>query len=402
MSDAPRPSDKLEPGLMAEIEAALGDMSVEDMLEFSGPERGSGPAGRETRSGTVMSVRDGEVMVEFGPKSQGVCPIGHFESVPKVGERYDFQVDRYDERAGMLQLSRRGAVRKAEWEQLEVGQVIEGRVTGTNKGGLDVEVANHRAFMPAGQVDLRHIDDLGVFVGEKMTCEVIELDRNRGRIVLSRRSVMETERAEAAEELMDQLEPGTVHTATIRSIKPFGAFADLGGLDGLIHVSDLSWSRVNDPKEVVKEGQEVRVIILKLEPRGDGPPRIGLGMKQLEDDPYQAQASAIEEGAEVSGRVTKTTAFGAFVELAPGVEGLIHISELAHERVNRVESVVKPDQVVTVKVLSVDPGARRISLSLKAMRQKAEAGAPRAADPAMRKLMAKFGTDGKDLKGGLG
>jgi small subunit ribosomal protein S1 len=340
-----RPVD-MDAKLEAEIEAALGDMSVEDMLDYADkprPARGE----RERKIGTVVSIHGGEVFVEFGPKSQGICPLTQFEEPPASGQRMEFIVDRYDRDEGLLLLSREGIVRKAEWEALEEGQIVEARCTGTNKGGLDMEVANHRAFMPAGHVDIRHIEDLSVFVGEKFPCEVIELDRNRGRIVLSRRLPLEAERQRRRDELLETLEVGATLPAVITTIKEYGAFADLGGMDGLIHISDLSYQRVSHPSEVVKEGDAVNVKVLKID-RDQEPPRISLGLKQTLEDPYAASVGKLEVGDNVTGRVTKIAPFGAFVELSPGVEGLVHISELSNDRVHHVGSVVKPDQVVTV------------------------------------------------------
>ncbi|MHC5007505.1 MAG: 30S ribosomal protein S1, partial [Planctomycetota bacterium] len=350
------------------------------------------------KTGTVIKIYRDDVFVEFGPKSQGVCPRSEFSEPPTVGERHDFIVDRYDAKEGLLLLSRQGAIRKADWESLVVGQAVEARCTGHNKGGLELEIAKHRAFMPAGQIDLRHIDDLSVFVGEKMACEIIELDRVRGRIILSRRRSLEAERVQLREKLLEELKEGDQRPAVIRSVQPYGAFADLGGVDGLIHISDICHERIQHPSDRVKEGDEVQVQILKID-RSQESPRIGLGMKQCMADPYHAHTANLREGDTVSGRITKLMPFGAFVEIAPGVEGLIHISQLSNERVNKVSSIVKPNEIVTVKVLDVDPRTRRISLSLRAARADEESEVVRPEDPALRKLREKFGGD---LKGGIG
>jgi small subunit ribosomal protein S1 len=403
--DTPRPPVDMDAKLEAEIEDALGDLSLEDMLDYADKPHQPG-AEREFKTGLVVNIHGDDVYVEFGPKSQGICPLSQFTEKPEPGQRLPFVIERYDEREGLLMLSREGAVRKAEWESLDVGQVVEARCTGTNKGGLELELAHHKAFMPAGQVDIRHIEDLEVFVGEKMPCEIIEIDRQRERIILSRRSHLETERARLREKLLDELEVGQTVAAVITSIQDYGAFADLGGIDGLIHISDLSYQRIRHPSEVVKDGDQVNVKVLKIDREAD-PVRISLGMKQTLEDPYQSQAGKLEVGGTVTGRVTKLMPFGAFVELAPGVEGLIHISELAHERINKVSSVVKPDQVVTVKVLSIDHDQRRIGLSLKAMQDPAEGGggdeSSRQEDPHLRKLKAQLGKKfGDNLQGGLG
>jgi len=397
------PRTDLDAKLEAEIQAALGDMSVEDMLDEADRPGGTTPkqrSDRQLRRGTVVSVHGNDVIVEFGPKSQGLCPLAQFEKKPEVGEQYDFIIERFDSNEGLLILSREGAVTRAQWESLDVGQTVEARCTGTNKGGLEMEVANHRAFMPAGQVDIRHIDDLEQFVGEKLPCQIIELDRRNGRIILSRRAHIEAERARDREETLKTLEVGQEVGGTVTSIQPYGAFVDIGGVDGLLHVSDMSYSRINNPREVVTEGDAVNVRVLKIDTSED-PPRISLGLKQTMADPFQTTSKEIEEGGTVSGRVTKIVDFGAFVEIAPGVEGLIHISELSHERVNRVEHVVKRDEIVTVKVLNIDRERQRIGLSLKAMKEKEEAERPRQTDSSLEKLKAKFGDD-RELRGGLG
>ncbi len=392
-------SDELDDKLQAEIEAALGDMSLEDMLDVADrSQTGSSSTAAGLKTGLVVRIHGEDVFVEFGPKSMGVCPRGQFDNPPTVGERLEFIVDRYDAKEGLLLLSRRGAVRKAEWESLEVGQAIEARCTGFNKGGLELEIAKHTAFMPAGQIDLRHIDDLSVFVGEKMPCEVIEVDRRRGRIILSRRKTLEAERAQLRDKLLAELTEGDQLPAVIRSIQPYGAFADLGGVDGLIHISDICHERINHPSERLAEGQQVQVQVLKIDHDHD-PPRIGLGMKQCMADPYHAHAATLREGDTVTGKVTKIMPFGAFVELAPGVEGLVHISQLAEERIGNVNQVVKVNQVITVKVLDVDTRTRRISLSLLAALKEHESQIVRPDDPAMKKLRARFGGD---LKGGIG
>lgn len=409
MNEMPQPAENkykkfthdLDEKLQAEIEAALGDMSLEDMLDVADkPKSNTSGELQELKSGTIVSIQDNDIFVEFGPKSMGICPRKQFDNPPTVGERLQFIVERYDAKEGLLLLSREGAVRKAAWESLQVGQVIEARCTGTNKGGLEMDVANHKAFMPAGQVDLRHIEDLAVYVGEKMPCEIIELDKNRGRIILSRKSTMEVEQTRLREKLLEELKEGDQRPAVITSIQPYGAFADIGGIDGLIHISDIAHHRLKNPSEVVKEGQQVTVKIIKIDRESD-PPRIGLGMKQCMDDPYESKYSQMQPGDTVSGRVTKIVDFGAFVEIAPGIEGLLHISQLAEKRVNRVSQIVKVDEVITVKVLDIDAKTRRISLSLRAAKAKEAEEQLKPDDAAMRKLKAKFGSEHK-LKGGIG
>ena len=376
----PTTTAELDAQTNAEIEAAMSELS-----EAGGADAPAAPSaksikgprvvrgGREHRTGLVVSVGASDVFVEFGPKELGVIEITQFkDEQPKVGEQLEVAVQRYDAAESLYICALPGAVQKADWEMLEVGQVVEARVTGVNKGGLELEIANHRAFMPASQVDIDRVPDMSVFVGEKMTCEVQKVDkRGQGNIVLSRRDVLQKERAKAAEGLKEALKEGDTVTGTVRKIMDFGAFVDLGGVDGLIHLNDLAHERINHgAKNVarhVSEGQKVTVQILKLDWEGN---RIGLGMKQLQSDPFASAAADVVEGAELTGKVTKILEFGAFVEVAPGVEGLVHISELDWRRVNDVNEVLKENEVVQVKVLKVDPSDRKISLSIKQLKDR--------------------------------
>jgi small subunit ribosomal protein S1 len=365
----------LSPELKAEIDAAMKDMEAAQAAKPTRPIRGPRvvEAGRERRTGRVVSVGPTDLFLEFGPKSLAVISRIQFPNeadLPAVGSDFEVVVDKYEASEGLFICSRPGAVQKAQWEMLEPGQVIEARVVGHNKGGLELEVADHRAFMPMGQIGGERVTDPSVFVGEKMKCAVVRVDRSgRGNIVLSRREVLDVERKENAKKLRDSLAEGQTVEGTVRKIMPFGAFVDIGGVDGLVHLADLTYDRVGFGEKAVQkfvqEGQRVNCKILKLDWENN---RISLGMKQIAGDPFVTAAASITEGAELTAKVTKIAEFGAFAELAPGIEGLIHISELDHKRVNRVEDVVKPDQVVQVKVLKIDPGTRRVSLSMKALK----------------------------------
>lgn len=357
--------------LSSEVEREL-EQAMEDLVQHAGAHKPAirGPrvieGGREHRHGRVVSVGDTDVFVEFGPKELGIVARTQWpndEGLPATGDDVEVIVDRFEPNESLYLCSRPGAVTKAEWELLEPGQVVEARVTGHNKGGLELEIAGHRAFMPASQIDVQRVEDLSTYVGEKLACKVQRIDRRgMGNIVLSRRDLVREERKGLAEKLKAELKEGDVREGVVRKLMPFGAFVDLGGVDGLVHVSDLSHERIHRPEQVVKEGQTVTVRVLKLDWDNN---RISLGVKQTQDDPFQTAASELTEGAVVSGRVTKTMEFGAFVEIAPGLEGLVHISELAWKRTEKVEHAVKPDQVVSVKILSIDPDKRRVSLSIK-------------------------------------
>jgi small subunit ribosomal protein S1 len=306
-------------------------------------------------------------------------------------------------------------VQKADWGTLEVGQVVEARCIGMNKGGLEMEVAHHKGFMPAGMVDLRHVPDISVFIGEKFPCEIVELNKDKNRLILSRKAVLVGERAAKREEVLASLEVGQVVSATIISLQPYGAFADIGGVDGLIHISDITHDRIKHPSDVLKEGEVVQVKVKRID-RAQEPPKISLSRKDTMTDPLAQAMNTVAVGETVTGKVTRLAEFGAFVELAPGVEGLLHISEVSHERIASIDKVLKKDEVVTCKVLAIDPGRKRISLSLKALQSapaRPERGgkgdpigkdSPRVEDPSMRKLKAKLGgkNAGTQLKGGIG
>ncbi|MDF1809364.1 MAG: S1 RNA-binding domain-containing protein [Phycisphaerales bacterium] len=371
-------SAELDAQTNAEIEAAMADLADAGAAE-EGASNGKirGPrvvrGGREHRTGKVVSVGATDLFVEFGPKELGVIDVTQFkEEKPKVGDALEVAVQRFDSAESLYICALPGAVQKADWEMLEQGQVVEARVTGTNKGGLELEIAGHRAFMPASQVDINHIADLSVYVGEKITCEVQKIDRRgQGNIVLSRRDIIAKERAKAAEGLKEALNEGDTIEGTVRKIMDFGAFVDIGGVDGLIHINDLSHDRVNHGAkgvaQHVSEGQKVTVQILKIDWEAN---RIGLGLKQLQADPFTAAASEVVEGAEMTGKVTKILDFGAFIEVAPGIEGLVHISELEWRRVNDVNEVLTENEVVQVKVLKVDSDDRKISLSIKQLKDR--------------------------------
>ena len=384
---------ELSAEINAEIDAAMKDMEAAGAAaaaaKASKPAAIRGPrvvqAGREHRHGKVVSVGPTDIFIEFGPKELGVLPRIQFTDdtlVPVVGADVEVVIDKFEASEGIFLCSRPGMVQKADWEMLEVGQVVEAKVTGVATGkdskqvGLELEVAGHKAFMPASQISFDRIPDLSIFVGEKLKCAISRIERmGKGNIVVSRRDIMAEERKANAEKILANLVEGATVEGTVRKIMPFGAFVDLGGIDGLIHISDISYDRMGFGEKAVakyvKEGQKVNVRIMKIERNEADPtakPKIGLGLKQVAGDPFATATESITEGAEVNGKVVRITEFGAFIELGPNVDGLVHISEIDHKRIGKVEEVLKVDEVVRAKVLKIDPGTRRISLSLKALK----------------------------------
>ena len=327
----------------------------------------------EVVRGTVVRVDKDEVLIDIGYKSEGVIPVSELSlrrsvnpaDEVEIGDEIDALVLTKEDAEGRVILSKKRARFEMAWRKIEraaeSGEPVEGTVIEVVKGGLILDLGV-RGFLPASLVDIRRVHDLDDFMGKTLRCKVIELNRSRNNVVLSRRAVLEEERKEMRQAILDRLSPGDVVTGTISNIVDFGAFVDLDGIDGLIHISELSWSHVNHPSELLEIGQEVRVKVLDIDRDRQ---RISLGLKQTQSDPWQQVMESYEQGDVVEGRVTKVVTFGAFVEIVPGVEGLVHISELAQHHVENPREVVSPSQAVRAKIIEMDADRRRLSLSLK-------------------------------------
>lgn len=351
--------------LSREVQAALDGIHLQDLdREESAPQargaRGARPGARLMR-GTVVGLSGGDVIVELGPRMQGVIAASEFEGEgPVVGKAYDFSLHGKEEDE-LWRLSLREARALAAWDEITVGALIEGRVTGVNTGGLELRVGPAAAFLPASHIALERVDDLSTFLNQKLLCEVLEVDRERKRVLVSRRSVLQRERDEARQQAVGSLAVGAVVTGKVTRVEAYGAFVQIAaGLEGLLHVSNISHQRTVDPSQVLHKGQEVQVKVLSIE---EGGRRIGLGMKQLGPDPWQEAATRLSEGQILRGKVMRLADFGAFVELFPGVEGLVHVSQLKSDRVRKASEVVSMGEELSVRVISVDAGARRIALS---------------------------------------
>lgn len=356
---------QLSPDLELEYLEALGDQSIEDVIAGQSAVQTVELEPESRQQAKVIAVHRDDVFVEIGGHQQGVVPLKSFAEPPDVGAVMDVVVSRYSAADEIYELTLPGAaVDVGDWSEVAEGMVVEARVTGHNKGGLECEVNQLRGFIPASQVSMYRVEDLAQFVGQAFKCIITEANPEKRNLVLSHRAVLERERAEAKEKLMASLEVGQVREGTVRSLQDFGAFVDLGGVDGLVHISQLSWDRIKHPSEVVELGQKVRVKVQKFDPQSG---KISLAFRDLSESPWATAASDYPVKSRVTGRVTRLTDFGAFVRLGPGVEGLVHISELSHKRVFRVSDVLGEGQEVEVLVLSVDPEAQRISLSLKAL-----------------------------------
>lgn len=469
----PPPDEQLE----QEIEQVLADMPPEELAMLSIPAPGE-PAPGTLYQGKVVSMVGDDIFVDLGGRAEGIVPRQQFEQPPAIGSTVQVLVERYDRQSGTVFLSREGAVKQVALDQLRPGDHVEARVTGMIKGGLELELKGIRAFMPASQCDIQRMRDISVLIGQLLRCEVLEVNRRHKRLLVSRRKVLEHERAQARENLLNELEAGQVRQGTVANVTDYGAFVELGGgVQGLVHISDLSYCRFHHPSEVVQSGQAIEVKVLKVN-RDKGKislglkqvapdPWIGVGerypvgkqirgrvvrlaefgafvelesgveglvpisemtylrrlrhpsellsegqiieglvlrvepnrrrlslsLKQLEDDPWAGVNEKYPAQSLVGGKVTRTTNFGAFVELHPGVEGLVHISELSADRVRRVTDTVQPGQEVKARVLSVDPKARKISLSIKAAAEPVEQPALKEQKPARKRK--------RPLRGGL-
>lgn len=324
--------------------------------------------------GTVVKIEHDEVLVDIGFKSEGVIPARELSirkdadpsEVVNLGDKIEALVLQKEDKDGRLILSKKRAEYERAWIQVEdkfkAGEVVTGEVIEVVKGGLILDIGL-RGFLPASLVDLRRVKDLSAYLGTEIEARVIEMDRNRNNVVLSRRVLLEEGRKNERAEILEKLSKGMRLKGTVSSIVDFGAFVDLGGIDGLIHISELSWSHVNHPSEVVKVGEEVEVEVLDVDLQRE---RISLGLKQTTEDPWTKLVETYPVGTVVDGKVTKIVPFGAFIELGADVEGLVHISEMAMKHIDSPAQVVHVGDTVKVKVMDVNVERRRISLSMKA------------------------------------
>jgi small subunit ribosomal protein S1 len=324
-------------------------------------------------TGHVVRIDNDEVLVDIGYKSEGVIPSSELSIRKSVdpsdevslGEEVDALVLTKEDQDGRLILSKKRARFEKAWRRIEAaaesGEPVEGAVIEVVKGGLIIDLGV-RGFLPASLVDIRRVPNLDEYMSTTIECKVIELNRSRNNVVLSRRAVLEEQRKEDRERILDRLQPGQVVEGTISNIVDFGAFVDLDGIDGLIHISELSWSHVNHPSEILSIGSTVSVKVLDIDRQRQ---RISLGLKQTQEDPWQRVVDTYNIGDELEGTVTKVVTFGAFVEILDGVEGLVHISELAQHHVENPREIIQPGDPVRVKILEIDSERRRLSLSIK-------------------------------------
>ncbi len=360
-------SELFDEDLEREVDEALGDGSIEELEGIAEASLSGQAVPSGVRQGRIQEVSGDMVLVDLGGKSPGMLPISEFgkapNAVPTKGSIVKVVVERYDEREGLFVLSKKKAEVESAWAALQPGAEVEGVVTGMNKGGLEVEVLGIRAFMPASQVDIGHIPDISVFLQQTVRAEVIQVDRGENNVVISRRKLLEREKTVAKEQLITEIEEGQTRKGTVRNITEYGAFVDLGGMDGLLHISDMSWGRVKDANEVVSVGQTLEVKVLKVDRDKE---RISLGLKQIMANPWEGVESRYEVGQRVTGRVTRLADFGAFVEVEPGLEGLVPISEMSWvKRIRHPSEIVGEGQMIETEVLQIDGKKHRMSLGIR-------------------------------------
>ena len=316
----------------------------------------------------VIKIHHANVFVSLGGPNEGVIPLLQFSDMPTEGQQVDVVIRSFNSEESLYELGLPGeAITANDWADLEEGAIVEAKIESANTGGVECKVGNIRGFIPISQLSEYRIESATDYIGQKLLCMVTEANPRRGNLVLSHRSVLERDKQQKKQERLASLEIGELCEGTVRKVMDFGAFVDIGGLDGLIHITQLSWEKIKHPSEVVKEGDKVQVRIEKFDPKTG---KISLSYRSLQDNPWSDVEVRFPAGASVRGTVSRLAEFGAFVKLATGIEGLIHISELAHRRVSSVSQVLSEGQEVEVKVLTVDRDAQRIGLSLKATQAK--------------------------------
>src|SRR5438874_8131182 len=352
-------------------------------------------------AGTVVKIDKDEVLVDIGFKSEGVIPAHELSikqdvdpsRVVSVGDRVEALVLQKEDKEGRLILSKKRAHYERAWGNIEAikqaGGIVKDPVIEVVKGGLIVDIGL-RGFLPASLVELRRVRDLAPYVGRELECKIIELDKNRNNVVLSRRAYLEEAHSEQRKEFLENLKPGEIRTGTVSSIVNFGAFVDLGGVDGLVHVSALSWRHVDHPSEGVQVGQEISVEVLDVDLTRE---RVSLSLKNTQEAPWRAFARQNHPGDVVQGTVTKLVPFGAFVKVADGIEGLVHISELSARHVELAEQVVSVNEEVFVKIIDIDLERRRISLSLKQANEDVDPEGTEF-DPALYGMLTEYDDQG--------
>jgi len=347
----------------AEIEAALGGISMDEVVENTEASKNEIEPNTRVKA-AVTKVHADNVFVKLAGQYEGIATLHHFKEAPQEGDLVEVIVRGLNKEDGLYELAVPGSsIGVSDWGDLSEGAVVDAMVTGSNTGGLEVTVNAIRGFIPASQIDRFRVEDFSVYVNQKLSCVVVEVNPDKRKLVLSRRAILDRENEEARKELLKTLEAGQLREGTVTKLMDFGAFVDLGGIEGLIHISKISWSRVKHPSEVLTVGEAVKVKVEKIDLESN---RISLSHRDTLEQPWKKVDEQFAVDDVVKGTVTRIADFGAFVKISPGIEGLVHISELAYQRVAKVSSVVSEGQEIEVKIKSIDPKEQKISLSHKA------------------------------------
>ncbi len=400
----------LDEDLEADFEAALEGVAIDDLLDAGASTKAEAPIDPGSRlMATVLTIGPDTAFVDLGGRRQGAMKLaGLLDAgldLPAVGDSIEVSVGSRNDDDSLYDVALANrAISVEDWTQLQAGMIVEARVTAANKGGLECEVAGLRGFMPASLVSTWRIENFEEMVGQTLDSLVTEIVPEARRLVLSRRAVIEKQAADAKTKLLETLEPGVEFDGIVRSVREFGAFVDIGnGVEGLIHVSELSWDRVANAADVLKAGEKVRVVVKKVDHETG---KIGLSARDLIESPWKRAGDKYHVGATVKGVVSRIAQFGAFVKLEPGVEGLVHISELATRRIRSVSDVAREGQQVECRVITIDPDEQRLSLSIKALapapaaKEQPAAEEPEADEPEAPPPVAK--KRNTPLKGGTG
>ncbi len=384
--------------MQSEIDAAMGNVELDELMTVP---QDTGAVDEieedQRRKATVIRIEGENVFFDLGGRVEGLVPIRQFKTSPSVGDGMEVVVRSLNADDGFYELSVPGqSIDVAEWSDLTEGAIVDARITGANTGGLECMVGAIRGFIPASQVAMFRVEEFAEYIGLKLPCVCTEVNAKRKNLVVSHRAVLEREREEARKKLLEELKPGQECEGIVRNLRDFGAFVDLGGVDGMIHISQLSWERVKHPSDVLTEGQKIKVKIEKINTETG---KIGLSFRDLTEHPWNDIETKCVVGSTMTGSVTRTAKFGAFVRLFPGVEGLIHISELSHQHVRNVDDILKEGQEIEVKIMSVDRESQRIGLSLKATLPEPEPDEPTAEVASEQPARPKRT---KPLKGGVG
>lgn len=347
----------------SEIEAAIGEISMDKVL--GNIEESDDELEANSRiKGSIARIHGDNVFVTLKGRFEGVVSSTQFKTEPAVGQMIEVIVKSRNEDDGLYEVAIPGsAVSVGDWDDVNVGDVVEARVSGSNTGGLEVMINTLRGFIPASQIDRFRVEKFGEFVNKKLQCVVTEVNPAKKKLVLSRRAILERENEEKRKELLAKISAGDRYDGTVTKLMDFGAFVDIGGVEGLVHISKLSWDRVTHPKEVVSEGERVKVKVEKINSETG---KISLSIRDTLEHPWDDIQSKYAPNETVKGTVSKIAEFGAFVKLEPGIEGLVHISEIAHHRVMRVSNHVNAGDQVEVKILSIDTDKQKLGLSIKA------------------------------------